>query len=45
MDDPSKEVQMLAHQVTCKLAGWAGGAILGALDSIVEFIQRAFKSS
>jgi cullin-associated NEDD8-dissociated protein 1 len=43
LDDPSEEVQMLAHQVACKLAGWAGGAILGALDAIVEAIQKSIQ--
>ena len=36
LEDMSDEVQMICHQVLSKLSDWAGGAVLGALDAIVD---------
>jgi len=40
LDDPSDEVQMICHQILCKLASWSGGAVLGALDALVDPLNR-----
>lgn len=41
LEDMSDEVQMICHQVLSKLSDWAGGAVLGALDAIVDSLQKA----
>ena len=40
LDDPSDEVQMICHQILCKLSSWSGGAVLGALDALVDPLTR-----
>ena len=40
LDDPSDEVQMICHQILCKLSSWSGGAVLGALDALVDPLNR-----